>query len=56
MADEQREPRPGAPDYTHLPEPVRLEDTIAEHEVRPVPDPDGGTDPEQRFVLRYAAG
>ena len=46
----------GRPDYRHLPEPVRLEDTVAEHETRPVPDPDGGKDPEQIFFLRYAAG
>jgi hypothetical protein len=44
-----------APDYRHLPEPVRLEDTVAEQEVRPVPDPDGGKDPEQIFLLRYGA-
>lgn len=44
------------PDYRHLPDPVRLEDTVAEHETRPVPDPDGGKDPEQIFFLRYAAG
>jgi hypothetical protein len=42
------------PDYRHLPDPVKLEDTIAEHEVRPVPDPDGGINPEQAFVLRNA--
>src|SRR4051812_49007543 len=32
-------------DYTRLPDPVRLEDTIAEVDARPVPDPEGGTDP-----------
>ena len=41
--------------YKHLPAPVKLEDTVAEHEVRPVPDPDGGKDPEQLFLLRYGA-
>ncbi len=44
-----------APDYTHLPDPVRVEDTIAEQDIRPVPDPDGGTDPEHLFLLRYGA-
>lgn len=29
-------------DYTHLPESVRLEDTLAEVDTRPVPDPDAG--------------
>lgn len=40
--------------YTRLPDPVRLEDTIAEVEVRVVPDPEGGINPETAFVLRYA--
>ena len=40
--------------YATLPEPVRLEDTIAEVEVRPVPDPEGGTDPQTAFVIRNA--
>ena len=43
------------PDYRSLPEPVRLEDTIAEHETRPVPDPNGNLDPELIFLLRYGA-
>lgn len=49
------EPRPAKPDYRHLPVPVKLEDTIAEIDTRPVPDPDGGKDPEQIFMLRYGA-
>ncbi len=47
-------PKTAHPTYGHLPEPVRLEDTIAEVEVRPVPDPDGGINPEIAFVLRNA--
>jgi hypothetical protein len=43
------------PDYRHLPEPIRLEDTRAELDTRDVPDPDGGRDPERDFFLRYAA-
>ncbi|MET3963732.1 hypothetical protein ABIE44_003666 [Marmoricola sp. OAE513] len=43
-----------APDYTSLPPSVRLEDTVAEHDVRPVPDPEGGTNPETMFVIRNA--
>lgn len=43
-------------DYSHLPEPIRLEDTIAEVDVRPVPDPESGQNPEQAFTLRYASG
>ena len=45
----QGEPR-GLP---HLPEPIRLEDTVAEVDVRPVPDPDGGINPESLFAVRY---
>ncbi len=44
----------GDPDYRHLPEPVRLEDTVAEVDVRPVPDPEAGQNPEQNFMLRNA--
>ena len=51
----EQDERPTKPDYTRLPEPVRLEDTVAEHETRPVPDPDGGKDPDQLFLLRYGA-
>jgi hypothetical protein len=41
-------------DYQHLPAAIRLEDTIAEVDTRPVPDPDGGLNPETIFVLRNA--
>ena len=40
--------------YRHLPPPVRLEDTVAVTDTDPVPDPDGGRDPERDFMLRYA--
>jgi hypothetical protein len=40
-------------DYRHLPEAIRLEDTIAEVDMRPVPDPDGGINPETIFAVRY---
>ena len=41
-------------DYRHLPMPIRLEDTLAVVDTRPVPDPDGGVDPQTLFLLRYA--
>lgn len=44
----------GAERYRHLPDPVRLEDTVATKETSPVPDPDGGRDPERDFMLRNA--
>jgi len=40
-------------DYRHLPEPIRLEDTVAEVDMRPVPDPEGGLNPESLFAVRY---
>ena len=41
-------------DYRTLPPQVRLEDVVAEVETRPVPDPEGGTNPETMFVIRNA--
>ncbi len=40
--------------YRHLPEPVRLEDTVSTKDPDPAPDPDSGRDPERDFMLRYA--
>ena len=40
-------------DYRHLPEPIRLEETVAEVDMRAVPDPEGGIDPESLFAVRY---
>ena len=40
--------------YRHLPDPVRLEDTVATKDTGPAPDPDSGRDPERDFMLRYA--
>ena len=39
--------------FRELPKPIRLEDTIAELDTRPVPDPDGGRNPNTDFVIRY---
>ena len=41
-------------DFTHLPPRVRLEETVATHDVEPVPDPTSGKDTETEFVLRHA--
>ncbi|EFQ82127.1 hypothetical protein HMPREF0063_12651 [Aeromicrobium marinum DSM 15272] len=40
--------------FRALPPPVRLEDTVTSQDTEPVPDPDGGLDPEQRHFLRFA--
>jgi len=41
-------------DYQHLPAAIRLDDTVAEVDTRPVPDPDNGIDPNSLFLLRHA--
>jgi hypothetical protein len=48
------EPTPQDNHYRHLPEPVRLEDTVASHQTGPPTDPDAGRDTEREFMLRYA--
>ena len=42
--------------YDTLPEPVRLEDTIAESDARDVPDPEAGRDTNRDWVVRYGLG
>lgn len=41
--------------FTHLPEPVRLNDTIATHPAAPPPDTHGDRDPGHGFFLHYAS-
>lgn len=40
--------------YRHLPEPVRLEDTVEVKDEAPVADPQAGLDTEREFMLRYS--
>ena len=40
--------------YRHLPEPVKLEETVESKDDSPVPDPQAGRDTERDFMLRYA--
>lgn len=54
MSDHQEPDDPQPNRWRHLPEPVRLEDTIAVKDAEPVPDPTRGRDPERDFMLRYA--
>jgi hypothetical protein len=42
------------PDFTRLPEPVRIADTVTSQDVEPPPDPQGGRDTETDFMLRNA--
>ncbi|MGH3447050.1 MAG: hypothetical protein ACRDQA_14425 [Nocardioidaceae bacterium] len=54
-SDTEDQARPQAEDYKHLPEPVRLEETIATKESDPPPDPEMGRNTDREFMLRYAA-
>jgi hypothetical protein len=40
--------------YKHLPEPVRIEHTVASQETRPARDPEDGRDTNRDFMIRYA--
>lgn len=42
--------------FDHLPEPIRLEDTVAEVDTRDVPDPEAGRDTDRDFLIRYGLG
>lgn len=52
-------PTPPAPhpdpvaEFRHLPEPVAPQDLVATVDTRPVPDPDGGRDPDHEWMLRH---
>jgi hypothetical protein len=50
------EPGTAARQFTELPARVRLEDTVATHDVRPVPDPEAGRDTDRDFLIRYGFG
>ncbi|UPK77234.1 hypothetical protein MU582_05730 [Nocardioidaceae bacterium SCSIO 66511] len=42
--------------YDQLPEPIELEDTIAEADQRAVPDPEAGRDTDRDWLVRYGIG
>lgn len=41
--------------WRHLPDAIRLEDTISSAETENAPDPEGGLDPERIFLQRFLA-
>ncbi|HEU0288193.1 MAG TPA: hypothetical protein VFR22_14190 [Nocardioidaceae bacterium] len=41
--------------YDELPEPIDFDKLVTSAETEPVPDPEGGIDPERQFMLRWAA-
>ncbi|MDN5856179.1 MAG: heme biosynthesis protein HemY [Actinomycetia bacterium] len=42
--------------YDKLPDPVRLEETVAESDARDVPDPECGRDTDRDWLIRYGFG
>lgn len=42
--------------FDQLPEPIRLEDTIAESDTTGVPDPEAGRDTDRDWLVRYGIG
>jgi hypothetical protein len=42
--------------FSRLPEPIRLENTVEETDMRVVPDPEGGRDTDRDFLIRYGVG
>ena len=45
-------PDPESP-FRRLPEPIKLEDTVASQEIDAAQDPEGGRDTDVEFLLRY---
>jgi hypothetical protein len=54
--DAEHAPQADSERFKHLPEPVKLEDTVESQETEPARDPDGGRDPERDFMIRYSGG
>ncbi len=50
------EPAGDGSDHRHLPEPVRIEDTITSQDVVEAPDPTMGRDVETEWLLKFGAG
>lgn len=40
--------------FKKLPKVIKVEDTIAQIDVRDAPDPDGGRNPDRDFLIRNA--
>lgn len=56
MGNTPSEEQPGVQDFRTLPEPVRLEDTVATQDTREAPDPTMGRDADTEWLLKYGAG
>ncbi|MEV6282167.1 hypothetical protein [Kribbella sp. NPDC051770] len=44
------------PDYTRLPDPIRIEDTVSTHPGTPVLEPEGGRNVEQDIATGVVGG
>jgi hypothetical protein len=44
----------GSERFKHLPEPIRLEDTVETKETRVARDPEDGRDTDRDFMIRYS--
>ncbi|HEY3632575.1 MAG TPA: hypothetical protein VGL21_16850 [Jatrophihabitantaceae bacterium] len=63
MSDEQErdgqpdaEPDTGSERFKHLPEPIRLEDTVESKDTRVARDPEDGRNTDTDFMIRYSGG
>lgn len=54
--EEEPEPVPDPQRFKRLPEPVKLEDTVASQDTRVARDPEGGRDTDRDFMIRYSGG
>jgi hypothetical protein len=50
------QPDSGSERFKHLPEPIRLEDTVEGKDTRAARDPEGGRDTDTDFMIRYSGG
>jgi hypothetical protein len=56
-ADERGDqPAEGSERFKHLPEPIRLEDTVESKDTRTARDPEDGRDTDRDFMIRYSGG
>jgi hypothetical protein len=53
-AEPSVEPEDGSDRFKHLPEPVRLEDTVETKDTHVARDPEGGRDTDRDFMIRYS--
>lgn len=54
--DAEDEPAADAERFKHLPEPVKLEDTVESQATETARDPEGGRDTDRDFMIRYSGG